>query len=95
MVVTALEVGGILVAVIAANLFRRDGTTHDELGKVVRFGSYATDRGNQPKVIVRAADGRQREFKASRGALRHCQVGDTVRLIRTEHSLQVDPGGCL
>lgn len=95
MLVTVLEVGGILAAVVAAILLWRDGPPHDELGRVVRFGSYVTELGNQPTVIVRAADGRQRELKASPEALRHCRVGDTVRLIRTEHSLQVDPRGCL
>lgn len=95
MLVIALEAGGILVAVVAALLLWRDGPTNEELGKVARFGSYATDRGHQPTVIVRAADGRRRELKASPESLRHCRVGGTVRLIRTEHSLQVDPRGCL
>lgn len=95
MLVTALEVGGILVAVVAAVLLWREGPTHEKLGKVVRFGSYATELRNQPTVIVRAADGLQRELKASPEALRRCRVGGAVRLIRTEHSLQVDPRGCL
>lgn len=90
---TVLVIGGILALFIVVSAYSHAGFAEAEIGEVLRFGSYANDLGNQPTVIVRTNDGRQIELKASPGSLRHCQVGDRVRLVRMR-SLRVDPRGC-
>ena len=91
---TVLVIGGIFAAFIGVSAYSLTEPANIESGTIVRFGSYATDLGNRPTVIVRTVDGRQHELKASPGALRHCQVGHTLHLVRRAYSVRVDPQGC-
>ena len=82
---------GIVAACIYVYVYLRAGPTEVEMGEVIRFGTYADEMDNQPTVIVRAEDGRQYELIASRGSLRHCMAGDSIRLIRGTHRLARRP----
>jgi hypothetical protein len=54
-----LAVGGIITAFVAVRGFKYPGPSEAEQGEIGRFGSYASEPGNQPTVIVRMEDGRQ------------------------------------
>lgn len=93
-----LLLGGVGAVLLAAGLFvaRTSGkTATQEVGQVVRFGSYATDEGDQPLVIVRLRDGRVRQFYIHRAQLRTCRVGDRIRLVSKGDWLGVHLRACL
>jgi hypothetical protein len=62
---------------------------------VVRFGSQATNEGNQPILVVRLEDGTVQELLARPSDVKSCRAGGLVRLDRRGALLFVRPGGCL
>jgi regulator of protease activity HflC (stomatin/prohibitin superfamily) len=62
---------------------------------LIRFGSYATEEGEKPLLIVRLYDGTVREVLARRSDVRLCRVGQPVQLMRRGSLLTLQPGGCL
>ena len=64
-------------------------------GQLIRFGSYATEEGDMPILVVRLGDGTVRQVRVWRSDVRSCQVGGTVQLLRRGSFHRLRPGGCL
>lgn len=83
--------------VTLANFVTRTGKApaQEEVGRVVAFGSYATDMGNKPLIAVELADGSRKQLLISRPKLQTCRVGDRIRLVRKAGILGVHFRACL
>lgn len=66
-----------------------------EVATVVRFGSYATDVGDRPLVIVRLRNGTIRQLSIERAQLQSCRVGNQIRLVQQADWLRVHYQACL
>jgi hypothetical protein len=62
--------------------------------RVIRFGSYATEEGNEPLLFVRLSDGTVRQVRVHRANVRSCRVGGLARLMKRGSLLTLQPGGC-
>lgn len=100
----SLEVGGswgllvlglLLIAAVAAVALVLTRAPERVEAEVIRFGSYATEEGNQPLLLVRLRDGTVRQVWARRSDVRSCRVGGMVQLMRRGSLLTLQPGGCL
>ena len=92
-----IAIGGIVALVIGVPVYLRSGQVTIEIGAVISVGS----NGSYPKgtrdtlfVTVRAKDGRQYDLGALAPALLGCKIGSQILLLRTSHSVSVDPRGC-
>ena len=59
-------------------------------GRIVGFGSYASQLGDQPLILVELPSGSKREVFAARQDLNGCKVGGAFQLIQ-----RVRPTGSL
>ena len=88
----------LLLALIVGTVFLSRQTQVSEGpevdARVVRFGSYSTDVGDRPLVVVQLADGSIHQLMAARSILRECRVGSRISLVRTGAGLQVGIRGC-
>src|SRR4051812_33355152 len=50
--------------------------------ELIRFGSYATEEGEKPILVVRLDDGTVREVLARRSDVRLCRAGQPIQLMR-------------
>lgn len=64
------------------------------LGHVVRFGSYATDLGDRPMIVVKLQDGTIRQLHVRRAQLQTCRKGDPIQLIEQGHMIFVHARAC-
>ena len=87
-------IGGLLAVFITVSYFNYGGKVELIAGTIVRFGSYASDDGNQPTVIVRTNGDDPREIPANRALLQGCRVGGQITLAKRAHSVTVAPRGC-
>lgn len=67
----------------------------EEMGRVIRFGSYADEMGDQPLIIVELSDGTKKQLMIWRPQLQTCRVGDRIRLVRKAGVLRVHTRGCM
>jgi hypothetical protein len=62
--------------------------------RVLRFGSYATEVGEMPLVVVQLDNGSTAEVRAGRNAIAGCERGSTISLVQKGRALGVGPKGC-
>ena len=90
-----LAVGVLLIAAVAAvALVVTEQPTAVE-ARVIRFGSYATEEGNQPLLLVRLRDGTVHQVRVHRANVKSCRVGGLARLMKRGSLLTLQPGGCV
>jgi hypothetical protein len=87
-------ISGFIAAGIAFGLYVFEGTPIPERARVVGFESYANQVGDHPIVVVRMADGSERQVPIPTSSLRRCKIGSTIRLLRWPHTIDVAPEGC-
>jgi hypothetical protein len=90
-----LALGALLIAALAVVALIVTRAPARVEAKLIRFGSYATEEGNQPLLLVRFSDGTVRQVRARPSDLRSCRVGRMVQLMRRGSLLTLQPGGCL
>ena len=88
----------LMIALIGAAIFVA-GRTHVSGGetveaRVLRFGSYASEVGEMPLVIVQLDNGSTAEVRASRNVIAGCERGSTISLVQKGSALVVGPKGC-
>jgi len=66
----------------------------DMTGEVVRFGTGPGGWSPRTIVVVRLADGRSRDLRATMAQLSHCRPGSRIGLIRQGAMIFVAPRGC-
>ncbi len=90
-----LALAALLIAAVAGAALTLTRAPEEVEAQVIRFGSYATDEGNKPILVVRLGDGTVQQVRARRSEVRSCRVGGTVQLLRRGSLLALQPGGCL
>ena len=86
---------GVLSFVLGLSVTNRSKQpTEEEVGQVIRFGSYATDEGDRPLVLVKLRDGTRRQLFIRRAQLQTCRVHAPLRLVRRGDWLAVHHRGC-
>ncbi len=89
-----LIVGLAVFLIVGVAAYKKSEPSIIETGKVVRFGSYASDLGDRPTVIVITEDGHENTIVAPPGSLNRCSTGSRISVIRRPHSLSIAPIGC-
>ena len=90
-----LALGALLIAAVAAVAVVVTRAPARVEAQLIRFGSYATEEGNQPLLLVRLGDGTVRQVRTRRSDVRSCRVGGMVQLMKRGSLLTLQPGGCL
>jgi hypothetical protein len=93
--VALLAIAGMLAVGIGVSSYALSGPVSTERGRIVGFGTYATQFGDQPLLKVEMSDGRVIELQAPDPIIRGCRVGSQIELMRRPHDLQVSPRGCV
>lgn len=66
-----------------------------EIATVIGFANLSSAYGFGPHVVVRMKDGSEKQLRVgTQHTLIHCRRGSTIRLVRREDALFVDPRGC-
>lgn len=89
-----IAIGGLIALFVAVAYFRNGGKAKVVQATIDRFGSYSSDDGNQPTVILRLPGETAREIATNRASILGCRVGDQIWLVKRSHSLIVAPRGC-
>ena len=93
-----LVLAALLIAELAVAAQTLTGESTIVEAQVIRFGSYATEVGDNPILIVRMNDGAVQQVLARQAGLtafQACRVGGAVRLLKRGSLLTLAPGGCL
>lgn len=85
----------VLMAVVAVAARTLTAASTRVEARLVRFGSYATDAGSLPLLIVRLSDGTDQQVRVRRSDVRACRVDSTIHLMRRGSLLTLAPGGCI
>ena len=93
--VALLVIGGMLAIIIALYSYALSGPVSAERGKVVGFGTYATQIGDEPLLRVEMKDGRVIELQAPDPIIRGCRLGSGIELLRQAHGIRTSPRGCV